>query len=299
MWTADEPIWERDGLDWPNREASRFVKASGLRWHVQQAGEGPAVLLVHGTGSSSHSFRDLFPLLTARFTVVAPDLPGHGFTDRPPFREQSLTGMSRALSGLLRKLGVQPALAAGHSAGAAILVRMTLDGAISPTAIVSLNGALLPLRGMPRYLFAPAAQLVARLPFLPQLAARRGADPERIRELIRGSGSRIDAKGIELYRRLGSKASHVSAAFGMMANWDLDALARDLPRLHTKLVVVTGDNDLMVPPAEQRRVRMLVRNAEMVTLPGLGHLAHEERPGEIADLLVRLSPVVAEKPAVS
>ena len=50
MWTTEEPIWERDGRDWPNREASRFVKAAGLRWHVQVAGEGPVILLVHGTG---------------------------------------------------------------------------------------------------------------------------------------------------------------------------------------------------------------------------------------------------------
>jgi magnesium chelatase accessory protein len=294
MWMAEEPIWERDGRDWPNREASRFVKASALRWHVQQAGEGPVVLLIHGTGASAHSFRDLIPLLASRFTVVAPDLPGHGFTDLPPFRELSLTGMSKALSGLLQKLGVRPMLAVGHSAGAAILVRMGLDGAISPRAIVSLNGALLPLRGLPRHLFAPAAKLVARLPMLPQLLARRAADPETIRRLIRETGSRIDARGMELYRRLASNASHVSAAFGMMANWDLDALARDLPRLTTKLVVVTGGNDLMVPPQEQRRVRLLLPGAEQISLPRLGHLAHEEQPKMVMDLLIRLAAPAEE-----
>src|SRR5271165_5353173 len=227
MWTTEEPIWERDGRDWPNREASRFVKAAGLRWHVQMAGHGPVILLVHGTGASAHSFRDLIPLLSGRLTVIAPDLPGHGFTDRPPFRELSLEGMSKALSGLLHKLGARPAVVVGHSAGAAILARMSLDGAIAPEAIVSLNGALLPLPGLPRHLFAPAARLIARLPLLPHLVARRAADPEAIRKLIRDSGSRIDARGIELYRRLASNASHVSAAFGMMANWDLDELADD------------------------------------------------------------------------
>jgi magnesium chelatase accessory protein len=289
MWTTEEPIWERDGHDWPNREASRFVKAAGLRWHVQIADEGPVILLVHGTGSSVHSFRDLIPLLSSRFTVVAPDLPGHGFTDRPPFRELSLAGMSKALSGLLHKLEVRPVVAVGHSAGAAILARMILDDAIAPEAMVSLNGALLPLRGLPRHLFAPAARLVARLPLLPNLVARRASDPEAIRKLIRDSGSRIDARGIELYRRLASNASHVSAAFGMMANWDLDDLARDLPRLRTKLLIVIGDNDLMVAPHEQRRIRALVPGAEMLVLPRLGHLAHEEQPKEIADLLIRLA----------
>jgi magnesium chelatase accessory protein len=297
MWNTEEPIWERDGHDWPNREVSRFVKAAGLRWHVQIAGDGPVILLVHGTGSSAHSFRDLIPLLSSRFTVVAPDLPGHGFTDRPPFRELSLTGMSKALSGLLHKLEIRPVLAVGHSAGAAILARMILDGAIVPEATVSLNGALLPLRGLPRHVFAPAARLMARLPLLPNLVARHATDPETIRKLIRDGGSRIDAKGVELYRRLASNASHVSAAFAMMANWDLDDLAQDLPRLRTKLLIVIGGNDLMVTPQEQHRIGVLVPGAEMLVLPRLGHLAHEERPKEIADLLIRLADAVRSEQA--
>jgi magnesium chelatase accessory protein len=294
MWTTEELIWERDGRNWPNHEASRFVKAAGLRWHVQIAGEGPDILLVHGTGSSAHSFRDLIPLLSSHFTVVAPDLPGHGFTDRPPFRELSLVGMSKALTGLLHKLEIRPIIVVGHSAGAAILARMILDGAIAPETIVSLNGAFLPLRGLPRHLFAPAARLMARLPLLPNLVARRATDPETIRRLIRDGGSRIDARGIELYRRLASNASHVSAAFGMMANWELDDLAHDLPRLRTKLLIVIGGNDLMVTPQEQRRVRTLVPSAELQVLPRLGHLAHEEQPKEIADLLIRLADLPAD-----
>ncbi len=48
--TDDRPAFARAGRDWPNREASRFVTAGGLTWHVQEAGEGPVLLLVHGTG---------------------------------------------------------------------------------------------------------------------------------------------------------------------------------------------------------------------------------------------------------
>jgi magnesium chelatase accessory protein len=186
-------------------------------------------------------------------------------------------------------LEVHPVVAVGHSAGAAILARMILDDAIAPEAMVGLNGALLPLRGLPRHLFAPAARLMARLPLLPNLVARRATDPETIRRLIRDSGSRIDARGIELYRRLASNASHVSAAIGMMANWDLDELADDLRHLRTKLLVVIGGNDLMVPPREQRRIRALVPGADVLVLPSLGHLAHEEQPKEIADLLIGLA----------
>ncbi|MFZ4410973.1 MAG: alpha/beta fold hydrolase, partial [Paracraurococcus sp.] len=80
--------------DWPNRPTSRLVAAGGLRWHVQVAGTGPVLLLVHGTGAATHSWRDLLPLLARHFTVVAPDLPGHGFTERPRAEGLSLPGMA-------------------------------------------------------------------------------------------------------------------------------------------------------------------------------------------------------------
>ncbi|MFN5717015.1 MAG: alpha/beta fold hydrolase, partial [Bradyrhizobium sp.] len=73
-------VWSRDGTDWPNRNASVFVEAAGIRWHVQRMGEGPSLLLIHGTGAATHSWRDMLPLLARHFSVVAPDLPGHGFT---------------------------------------------------------------------------------------------------------------------------------------------------------------------------------------------------------------------------
>ena len=58
--------WDQDGHDWPNRDASRFVEAAGLTWHVQIAGQGPVLLLLHGTGASTHSWRDLLPGLAER-----------------------------------------------------------------------------------------------------------------------------------------------------------------------------------------------------------------------------------------
>ena len=76
------PQWERDGADWPHRERSRFVDAAGLHWHVQQwpahegvAAPAPTVLLLHGTGAATHSWRGLAPLLTEHAEVIAIDLP--------------------------------------------------------------------------------------------------------------------------------------------------------------------------------------------------------------------------------
>ncbi len=169
---------------WPNRHASRFVRAGGLNWHVQTMGQGPVLLLAHGTGAATHSWRGLAPLLAEHFTVVAPDLPAHGFTNAPAAARLSLPGMARSLRSLLLTLDIAPAMAAGHSAGAAILMRMCLDGQIAPQALVSLNGALLPMGGAAGQMFSPLAKLLTGLPILPALFSWRAGNPRVVENLL-------------------------------------------------------------------------------------------------------------------
>ncbi len=289
--TARAPSWEIDGRDWPNRECSHFVSAGGVRWHVQQMGEGPVLLLVHGTGAATHSWRDLASLLARHFTVVAPDLPGHGFSSSPSASALSLPRMSAGLAYLLEKLGALPELTLGHSAGAAILARMCLDERIHPRALISLNGALLPLRGLAGQWFSPAARLLAANPLVPRLFAWGSSSPQAVQRLVDSTGSSLDQRGMDLYRRLISTPGHVAASLGMMANWDLTSLERDLPRLQTPLTLIVAERDGMVRPAEGRRVQALLPQAEILTLPGLGHLAHEEDPQSVIDLILRVAAV--------
>ena len=110
---------------------------------------GPALLLIHGTGASSHTWAALADALADRFTLIMPDLPGQGFSGALPESDISLDGFSRHLKGLLDSLGVRPKLMVGHSAGAVIATQMTLHCQFAPAAIVSLNGAFLPL-ALPR-----------------------------------------------------------------------------------------------------------------------------------------------------
>jgi magnesium chelatase accessory protein len=245
------------------------------------------MLLVHGTGMAGQSWRDVALDLAREFTVIAPDLPGHACTSAPPVTQLSLPAMANSLSALLQELGVRPGIVAGHSAGAAVLVRMVLAGAIRPKVVVSINGALLPLRGVPRWLYSPLAKLLAHSALVPQLVARRAADPAAISRLIDSTGSKLDSTAIEFYRQLAQRPEHVAAALGMMANWDLRPLERQLPQLTVPLSLWTGSQDRTIAPSEALRVKALLPSAEVISLGALGHLAHEERPTQIAELLAR------------
>ncbi len=278
--------WDVDGRDWPNRAHSRFVDTGRMRWHVQIMGEGPVLLLLHGTGAATHSWRDLAPLLAEHFTVVAPDLPGHGFTTGRPAGGLSMPAMARAVGDLLAALELKPHIILGHSAGAAIALRMVLDGLADPIAIVGLDAAILPFPGLGAKLFPTLARLLFVNPFAPHFFARLGRTPgETARFLVRSTGSHIDAAGVRFYERLFSTSAHCDGAITMMADWDLDSLKRDLPRVRTRLLLVHGDKDAAIPLSAVQEAATMVEGAKVVPLAGLGHLAHEEKPEDVAAII--------------
>ena len=279
--------WATDGRDWPNREASRFAEAGALHWHVQVVGQGPVLLLVHGTGASTHSWRDLLPRLAEHFTVVAPDLPGHAFTSRPADARMTLPGMASALADLLRTMSLSPRLAVGHSAGVAVLAQMALDRTIAPAGIVSLNGALLPIGGIAGQIFSPLAKVFASSSVMPRLFSRWAGDIEVVERMLAQTGSRLDSAGTKLYGRLARDPGHTAAALAMMASWDLPPLVQRLPTLPVPLLLVVGSRDGSVPPDDAFRVRAMIPGASVKTLKGLGHLAHEETPEAVVSLIVQ------------
>lgn len=271
--------------DWPGRSNSRFVEAAGARWHVQRAGSGAPMLLLHGTAASTHTWRAMMPLLTANYDLLALDLPGHGFSERLPGNSMSLPAMSEAIAALLRRVEFQPRCVVGHSAGAAIALRMALDGNITPDGIVGLNAALLPFGGGLQRIFVPMAQLFANTRLMPQLVARRAKDVNAVRRILKGTGSNLDNTGVELYQRLLQDEGHVAAVLSMMASWDLQPLLDDLPRLVPPLHLVSGARDKAVSPREADRIAAALPGTTVTRLDDCGHLAHEENADKVADVI--------------
>lgn len=282
--------WRRDGTAWPHGSASRFVEAGGLRWHVQRFGSGPAAVLIHGTGSSLHSWRHLMPLLAEHHTVLAMDLPGHAFTATPDSSRLSLPGMAAAVAALVQASGLAVEMLVGHSAGAAIAARMVLDGAVAPRWVVAINGAFLPLAGLQGMLFPPVARMLATTSLAPQWFAGRRWLREDVLRLMRGTGSTLDEEGLALYGALLRDPRHNAGALGMMARWDLRPLLHDLPRLQTPLALVVGARDRAVPPADAKRVQAVLRpgaSSVVDVIAGAGHLVHEEAAAAVAQSIAR------------
>jgi magnesium chelatase accessory protein len=289
MFGPVRPSFAREGKDWPLRAHSRFYDAAGLHWHVQRLGAGPPLLLLHGTGGATHSWRGLAPLLAERYEVFAPDLPGHGFTDAKPDTDFSLPGITALVDALLKTTGFAPEVVIGHSAGAAVGARLCLDGAISPKLFVGINPALKPFPGWAGVIFPPLAKWMAANPWLPRLFAWSAAiDRDAAARLIAGMGSKLDRRGLDLYARLLATPGHCAGALAMMANWRLEPLLADLPRLAPPCLFILGANDRAISPTDAQRIAAGMPHARVEVLPGLGHLAHEEAPDRVARLI--LSP---------
>jgi magnesium chelatase accessory protein len=278
----------------------QHASAAGLGWRFVRSPltvpRRPALLLLHGTGSSSRSWAGCAAVLAPHFELLMPDLPGHGGTTGFKHAAASLPRMAHALAALLRALGVAPVAVVGHSAGAALMLQLWLDGALPQArGLLALNGALHPLQGLAGTLFPPLARLMAALPGLPRLASQAAARPRALQQLVASTGSQLGEAEIAHYRGLLQQPEHIAGALQMMAGWDLapllPALRQRLARQPIPLLLAAGERDRTVPAAQSQRAALELPGARFRLLPGLGHLAHEERPGTVAALLGELGGV--------
>ena len=264
--------------------SSHFVEADGLHWHVEEMGQGPVILLVHGTAASVHSWRNVMPLLAGEYHVVALDLPGHGETRIRDSSDYTLERMARGVACVITAMKLGPETVVGHSAGAAILAEACARKQMLPQNYISFNGAFYPFGGAASGLIAPFVKALAFAPFLPPLLAGL-ASRSKVEKIMRGTGYNISPEGIDLYFRLFKQPSHVAAALGMMGSWDLRGMENSLARLTQTCVFVGGANDKAVPPETADRAAACCRNAKVVHIKGLGHLLHEENPELAAQII--------------
>jgi magnesium chelatase accessory protein len=283
--------WASLQAQWPHSAHSRFVQAAGLRWHVQVMGQGPALLMLHGTGASTHTWHALAPLLMPHHTLICPDLPGHAFTEQAPGAGMSLPGMAAGVAALVQALGLPLKGLVGHSAGAAVAAQMLLQERLPLTparpVLVGLNPAWLPLPGWAGVLFSPSAKLMALNPLSGWLMAQQGARAGVLQRLLDSTGSRLGPEAAAHYGVLLRNPRHVRGVLAMMAAWNLDPLARRLHTLPAQVHLHIGMADQTIPPALAEEALQRIPGSTGTQAVGLGHLAHEEGGAEVAQHVLR------------
>ncbi|MEL7026291.1 MAG: alpha/beta fold hydrolase BchO [Pseudomonadota bacterium] len=267
--------WASEAETWPFSDNSRFVKHAPHEWHVQDLGDGPIAVLIHGTGGATQSFRNLVPRLAKHFRMIMVDLPGQGFTKMGTRQRCGLHAMSDDLLSLMTAIGVEPDLYVAHSAGAAIALNMSRQ---NPTPVFGINPALGHFDGAAGWLFPMLAKLLVLNPFVPGLFASMAKQPGRIEGLLKSTGSSLDPTGTDLYRRLITNRNHVDGALLMMAQWSIDGLLERLPEVAAPVFFLTAERDGAVPPKVAVKAAEQLSNATVKSIPGEGHLLHETAP---------------------
>lgn len=271
--------------DWPRRSHSTRIRAVPHHWHVQVSGQGPDLLLLHGAGASAHSWRALAPMLGG-YRVIAPDLPGHGFTRTSERARLTLDAMADDLTLLCQGQGWKPVAVIGHSAGGVLALRMAELLPRAPATLVGINAALGPFEGFAGWLFPKLARLMAVSPFMPHLLSGMASSRRKVESVLASTGSRLSPGDIDLYRRLLAMPQHLDGTLNMMANWQLDPILARLPQTAMPVLLLTSSGDLAVPPAVSRKAAAQLPRVEYIEIPGYGHLVQEEAPEAVAAALL-------------
>jgi magnesium chelatase accessory protein len=267
--------------DWPLRAMARRVRARH-DWWVIEHGAGPEVLLLHGAGGSGHSFRALAPALQG-YRCLIPDLPGQGFTRAGARDRFGIAPMAEDVAALIRAAGWQPRLVIGHSAG--VPLALQLSTLVPLDAVIGINAALGQFDGAAGFLFPLLARALAATPFVPALVSRMWGNEAKVRQLIEGTGSQLDAAGIAQYLTLVRRAAHVDGTLSMMAAWRVDRLMAAAAGLGVRTLLISNAGDRIVPPRVSAEAARMLPRAELREMPKLGHLSHEEDAAAVLAVL--------------
>ncbi|NRA98939.1 MAG: alpha/beta fold hydrolase [Rhodobacteraceae bacterium] len=276
--------WNRDLPSWPLHEISQRISCPPHDWHVQITGSGPEILLLHGAGASTHSWRHVIPLLADRFRVIALDLPGHAFTRLGARHRSGIPAMSEDIAALCKQEGWAPCGLVGHSAGGALSLKLTHH--LDPDFVVAINPALANFDGAAGVVFPALARAASMTPFFSTTFSAISGRPNQIRRLLASTGSRFDQESIALYARLASDRDHVNGVLRMMAQWDMKTITKQFGTFTTPTLFLVGDKDGTVPPAVSDKAAAKMPNTDVQHHAGFGHLLQEEAPDVAANAIL-------------
>lgn len=279
---------------------SKFVEVNGLSVHYKEMGTGqPVFILLHGFGASAFSWREVMGPFAELGRVIAYDRPAFGLTSRPmpgdwtgnnPYSPESQAAI---VIGLMDALGVEKAILVGNSAGGTVSVYTALTNPERVGGLILVDAAIYTGGGSPAWArpLLGTPQMRHLGPLLARQIASSGDD--FIRTAFHDP-TLVTQDILDGYRK------PLNANNWDRALWELTAashplgLAERLTELNLPVLVLTGDDDRIVPTEESLRLGAEIPGASLVVIPNAGHVPHEEKPDDfmqaVRDFLKGIKP---------
>jgi pimeloyl-ACP methyl ester carboxylesterase len=263
---------------------SLFIEIDGIEVHYQSTGEGKSViLLLHGFAASLFSWREVQEPLSQIGQVIAYDRPAFGLTERPMPEEwgeinpYTIESQSQLLLHLMDTLEINQAILVGNSAGGTLALYTYLHHPQRIQALILVDPAVYTGGGAPEW-----------SKFLLKTPQMRRMGPWLVRSISKWGESTIE----QAWHNPSLITSEILAGYKLplrvenwdRALWELTLASRklnletQLEEVHTPTLVITGDDDRIVPTEESLRLADEIPGAELAILPNCGHLPQEECP---------------------
>ncbi len=276
LWTPDKDRTELEARY--AGSGSEFEVVDGVRLHVRDSRPGapagtPTLILLHGFGSSLHTWEPWAQALAAQWRVIRIDLPGAGLTGADPGNDYSDARTLKLLVALMDQRGVARASFIGHSMGGRLAWRMAAEHPerVDKLVLVAPDGFASP--GF-EYGKAPDVGISVRAMrwVLPRSVLRMGLAPAY------ADPKKLDEDTVTRYHDMLLAPGVRGALIARMEQLVLQDPVPLLQRIQAPTLLLWGAGDQMIPPANAQDYLRAMPNARLVQLPGLGHVPHEEAP---------------------
>ncbi len=274
----------------PHSENSRFIEVDGVELHYQEFGDSnnPTLILIHGYTASTYVWKTVAPLLANEdFHVIAVDLIGYGFSEKPAWFDYTIASQSRMLLRFMNRLGIGKATIVGSSYGGAVSSWFALDYPERVEKLVLVGSVINddPKKGSP-------VLKLANLPgvgevITPFLVDSRVFLKYRMQHAIDSTNhdiiteERIDS----VLRPIKSADGH-NSLLTTSRNWNANRIEEDAHLINNPTLLIWGDNDTVIPKKTGEKLYDLILNSRLVIFNDCGHIPAEEKPDLFTELVV-------------
>ncbi len=281
LWLRPRDVeWEQNRELVFHADYSRFTEVDGVRVHYQEAGQAgaPAMILIHGFAASNLVWSKVFlELAEAGFRVIAPDLPGYGYSDKPRHLDYTIPRQAEMVVSLMQQLGIAGAVLVGSSYGGAIAATIALDHHELVNKLI-LVGAVTnnrPTRYMLMRLFS--SPIIGDI-LSPLLVGSRRLLRLRMKRVYDRHSWVLDERRVDArHLPLRTRGAH-RAIIRTVRRWDAERISRDAHLLTAPTLLLWGDTDREVPLRDGERLQQEIPHSRLLVFRECGHLPHEEYP---------------------